>query len=327
MPQTRVLLLDGGLGHLLKSRGVERLIPGVQDDQLYLATALANERMPETVAAAHRQFVAAGADVVTTNTFACTQWSLARIGMADSQQQLVEAAARLARDAAREAAASSGRQVLVAGSLPPLRATYQASGLAAFEEMQPEYNLLAGLLKLHCDVLLCETLATCTEGVAAATAASAAGLPFWVSWTLEDRSDAALLRSGESLQDAVAAVAEFPGLEAVLVNCCSPPAVAAALPVLQEAAPPGVMVGGFANGFATSTSEWLAGGNSSRDPEALPAEEYDADGLILPEAYARHAARWVELGASIVGGCCGVGPAHIELIRRQLQAGASEQGI
>jgi methionine synthase I (cobalamin-dependent) len=200
MPQTRVLLLDGGLGHLLKSQGVERLIPGVQDDQLYLATALANERMPETVAAAHRQFVAAGADVVTTNTFACTRWSLARIGMADLQKQLVEAAARLARDASRAAAASSGRQVLVAGSLPPLRATYQASGLAAFEEMQPEYNLLAGLLKLHCDILLCETLATCTEGVAAATAASAAGLPFWVSWTLEDRSDAALLRSGEPLQ-------------------------------------------------------------------------------------------------------------------------------
>ena len=47
-----------------------------------------------------------------------------------------------------------------------------------------------------------------------------------------------------------------------------------------------------------------------------------ADGLVLPEAYARHAQRWVELGASIVGGCCGVGPAHIALLRQQLLAAA-----
>ena len=56
----------------------------------------------------------------------------------------------------------------------------------------------------------------------------------------------------------------------------------------------------------------------------LPASQgaVVADGLVLPEAYARHAQRWVELGASIVGGCCGVGPAHIALLRQQLPAAA-----
>jgi S-methylmethionine-dependent homocysteine/selenocysteine methylase len=186
--------------------------------------------------------------------------------------------------------------VLVAGSLPPLRESYQASGLQAFEEMQPQYHLLAGLLKPHCDLLLCETLATVTEGLAAASAASASGLPFWVSWTIEDSAGRSLLRSGEPLQaskralasglqqdclqgsssaqqqltcampacmaaclqEAVAAVAELPGLEAVLVNCCSPQAVTAALPVLQAAAPPGVRIGGYANGFRVSTSGALS---------------------------------------------------------------------
>lgn len=259
--------------------------------------------------------------MITVNSFACTEWSLGRIGKAGLQQELLEAAARLARAAATEAASSgSGRQVLVAGCLPPLRESYQAqaSGLRAFEEMQPEYNLLAGTLKHHCDLLLCETLSTCTEGLAAGTAAAACGLPWWASWTIEDRDDVALLRSGEPLQDAVVAVAELPGLEAVLVNCCSPQAVAAALPVLKAAAPPGVRIGGYANGFRTTTSEWLEGGSSSRAAPAAPAEDYDADGIILAEAYARHAARWVDLGASIVGGCCGVGPRHIELIRRRL---------
>ena len=125
----------------------------------------------------------------------------------------MEAAGRLARAAANEAATAAaeeqasssggsggGPQVLVAGSLPPLRESYQASGLQAFEEMQPQYHLLAGLLKPHCDLLLCETLATVTEGLAAASAASASGLPFWVSWTKEDSTERSLLRSGEALQ-------------------------------------------------------------------------------------------------------------------------------
>ncbi|PSC74839.1 homocysteine S-methyltransferase [Micractinium conductrix] len=218
------LLLDGGTGHLLKAQGVERLVPGLQYDQLFLAGALANDLAPEAVLGVHRAYIAAGADVITVNNFACTDWSLGRIGKQDLQEELVQAAARLARTAANEAGSGpSGRRVLVAGSLPPLRESYQASGLAAFEEMQPEYNLLAGLLKPHVDLLLCETLATVTEGRAAGTAAAVSGLPWWCSWTVAD-DDRAVLRSGEALQDAVAAVADLPGLEAVLVNCCSPQA-------------------------------------------------------------------------------------------------------
>lgn len=204
--------------------------------------------------------VPAGADVLTVNNFACTEWSLARIGQADRQLELVTAAARLARRAADDAAAA-GRPVLVAGSLPPLRESYRAAaGLSDFELMQPQYNELAGALKPYCDLLLCETLASVAEGLAAATAASASGLPWWVSWTVEDRQDAPLLRSGEPLAAAVEAVAQLPGLAALLVNCSCPQAVAAALPVLAAAAPPGVLVGGFANGFKTTTSGGAAAG-------------------------------------------------------------------
>lgn len=200
-PAPPVLLLDGGIGHLLKAKEVEKLVPGLAYDQLFLAGALANCLAPDAVKEVHAEYIAAGADVITTNTFACTDWSLGRIGKAHMQAELVEAAARLARAAVTEAAAAGGegRRVLVAGSLPPLRESYQASGLAAFEEMQPEYNLLAGLLKPHVDLLLCETLATVTEGVAAGSAAAASGLPWWASWTLED-SESGRLRSGESLQ-------------------------------------------------------------------------------------------------------------------------------
>jgi len=65
--------------------------------------------------------------------------------------------------------------------------------------VDPRSHRPAGLLKPHVDLLLCETLATITEGVAAGSAAAASGLPWWISWTLED-SQAARLRSGERLQ-------------------------------------------------------------------------------------------------------------------------------
>lgn len=131
----------------------------------------------------------------------------------------------------------------------------------------------------------------------------------------------------------MAAVVTLPGLQALLVNCCSPQAVAAALPRLRAAVPAGLRVGGYANGFATTTSEWLAGSSGSggeadeagaaggEDLAAFtspPREEYDDQGLILPEAYARHTLAWRSAGASIVGGCCGVGPAHIARMRQEL---------
>ena len=148
--------------------------------------------------------------------------------------------------------------------MPPLCESYQAVGLQAFEEMQPEYNLIAGVgtfcyvpsavcrrnnccmlhslrrwparagaLRPHVDLLLCETLSTVTEGLAAASAASASSLPFWVSWTLDDGDGRALLRSGESLQArgdagaaaAVAAVAAVFVIAASGNHCCTCTAV------------------------------------------------------------------------------------------------------
>lgn len=156
-------------------------------------------------------------------------------------------------------------------------------------------------------------------------------------------------------QDAVGAVAQLPGLQAVLLNCCAPQAVTAALPCLRAAAErlrPGLRVGGYANGFCMTTSQWLAGeaangeghsadagaGGAAGAPVAAeaaaaggalvqpPAEEYDSEGMILPGAYARHAAAWRAAGAGVVGGCCGVGPQHIARIRQELDGVCSSSG-
>ena len=77
--------------------------------------------------------------------------------------------------------------------------SYQTEGLPSADDMRREYRALAAALAPHADVLLCETLATVAEGVAAGTAASETGRPWWVSWTLED-SARSVLRSGEALE-------------------------------------------------------------------------------------------------------------------------------
>lgn len=140
----------------------------------------------------------------------------------------------------------------------------------------------------------------------------AAGKPLWVSFTIEDSSHARL-RSGQPLADAVSPLLAHPHLEALLLNCCAPGAVSAALPVLRAAAPARVRVGAYANGFKTTTTEWLTGGQGPR----LDADEGDYDaasGVVTTEAYARFARHWRRAGASIIGGCCGVGPEHIHAV-------------
>lgn len=88
------------------------------------------------------------------------------------------------------------------------------------------------------------------------------------------------------------------------------------------AAARGVACGAYANGFQTTTSEWLAHtaeqGSQEGDVQWVvqPAEQYDEEGVILPAAYAAHAAQWVAQGASLVGGCCGCSPAVVDHLKK-----------
>ncbi|KAF6260359.1 Homocysteine S-methyltransferase [Scenedesmus sp. NREL 46B-D3] len=292
-----MLLLDGGLGHLLKENGLR--IPGLPYDQQFLAGVLANEAAPDAVKAAHKQYIAAGCRCITTNNFVATRYSLAKVKREADVAQLTQLAGRLAREAVQE----SGRAVLVAGSLPPLQESYQSSGLPSAAAMQQEYSQTARALCADVDVFLAETLSTVAEADAALQATAQLGKPVWVSFTLED-STSCCLRSKESLAAAVHSISQHAHLAAVLVNCCAPGAVTAALPVLKQHAPWGVHVGCYANGFQTTTTQWISGADQSllqSDPD-----DYDARGIITLQAYAACAKAWQAAGAEYIGGCCGL---------------------
>ncbi|MEE8601312.1 homocysteine S-methyltransferase family protein [Euzebya tangerina] len=286
-----VTLLDGGMGQELVARGV------AGSETLWSAAALLDA--PEEVLAVHRDYIEAGADVITTNSYAAGRDRLEKVGVGHLFEQLNRTAGELAVRAREE----THRPVRIAGSLGPLRGTFNPDAVGAFEELVPLYAEQAELLLPHVDLFLCETMSTAEEARAALTAAAATGREVWVSWTLAEEGEAGALRDGSGIAAALAAVADLP-VAAVLVNCVQPERITAAMAALVDSGRP---AGGFANGFVGIPDGWVV-------TDGLPDARNDLDAA----AYAGHAIGWVDQGAQIVGGCCEVGPAHIRRLREQL---------
>lgn len=293
------VLLDGGMGRELRFRGVDIL------NTIWSANALIVA--PDVVRAVHHDYIAAGADVITTNTYGVIRADLAREGMEDRFAELNTLACQLAMEARDEA----GRPVLIAGSLPPLRGSYRPDRVGTYAEIEPLYRGQAEVLVPHVDLFLCETMASAAEGYTAAHAAVQTGKPVWVSWTLhEDRSGR--LRSGETIAEAAAALAGLP-IGGMLVNCCAPESIAAAMGALVGTGMP--YVGGYANTFPPVPEDWTLDGEGETDGTlGLRAD-------LEPAAYAAHAAHWLSEGATVIGGCCGTRPAHIARLRVLLRGG------
>merc|ERR1719487_2331368 len=122
-----------------------------------------------------------------------------------------------------EARNASGKDVLIAGCLPPLHGSYKPAQVGELDAILPVYKEHVAKMKDYVDFFLCETMSTAQEGWAAASAAKASGKPVWVAWTIKDDCSG-LLRSGETLQEAFDAVASL-GIDGVLVNCSMPESI------------------------------------------------------------------------------------------------------
>ena len=286
----RTLILDGGMGQELAARGLET------SDGLWSARALLDD--PDAVVAVHRDFVHAGADVITANSYAATRRRLDPADIEDGFTRCNRAAGSLARRAADKA----GRQVLVAGSLPPIYGSYRPDRVRPLAEIEPLYREQAAILAEYADLFICETMSTAGEALAAARGAASTGLPVWVSWTIAD-DGSGRLRSGETVREAIAALDGI-DVEGVLLNCSMPESVAAAMPALAQHA--GRPFGAYANGFSA-----IGAGFDVGDGANVPDRREE----LTPQRYAEEARRWRDAGASIVGGCCEVGPAHIAALR------------
>lgn len=290
----KIVLLDGGTGMELLHRSANKA--PIRWSAEYLLSE------PDLVRQVHLDYIRAGAKVVTIDAYSASYTRMASIGEADRVPELQRRACELAL-AARDQAGALGADVAIAGCLPPLNGTYRPDLVRPFDTNFDEYRRLAELQAPHVDLFVCETMSTADEGRAAATAASETSKRVWVSWCLGEGGGK--LRSGESIGEATAGLRDL-RIAAVLANCSPPESIAAAMPELVAT---GIAAGGYANGFTTIPVGYRPG----RTIEQLRART-DLD----PNSYATFVLGWIESGARIVGGCCEVGPAHINRLRELL---------
>ncbi len=293
-----IVLLDGGMGQELVRRSGQPATP------LWSATVMMEQ--PQLVEELHVDFIRAGAEVITINAYTMTPERLAR----DADERLFESLQTSACEVALRARDKAGNdKVRITGCLPPLVASYRpdlAPGTARSLEM---YRRICEIQARHVDLFLCETMASRAEAVTAATAACETGLPVWLALTLDDR-DPGKLRGGETLESALLALRELP-VQGLLLNCSRPETIDDAWSQFADIS--WLPVGAYANGF-TSVDDLQPGGTVS---------SLQARNDLSPEHYADFAMRWVNQGASMIGGCCEVGPEHIACLRRRLD----EKGI
>ncbi|AKO98025.1 Homocysteine/selenocysteine methylase (S-methylmethionine-dependent) [Marinovum algicola DG 898] len=290
---SRITLLDGGMGQELVHRAGDRPTP------LWSTQVMRDH--PGLVAQVHADFFAAGATVATANTYAILRDRLTQAGIEAQFAALHDRALHEAETARR--AHGAGR---IAGAIGPIGASYRPDLHPAPDAAVAIYREIAALHIPRVDLILCETVASLAHARDILAATVPGGKPVWLACTVDDE-DGSRLRSGEPVTE-VARIAVGEGAAAVLANCSAPEAMPAALDAMAGA---GLPTGAYANGFTQITKEFL---KANPTVDAL-APRRD----MGPEIYARHALRWVAQGATIIGGCCEVSPAHIAEIARRLK--------
>ena len=274
-----VVFLDGPTGTELQRRGLPTASP--------LWTADAALQAPEVLQQIHFDYLQAGADIVTANTFRTTPYTLRQVGRENEALALTQRSVAVAR----RACALIGHG-LVAGSMAPLEDCFHPERVPAGDVLLREHAAHArNLQAAGVDLLLVETMNTAREAHDAAQAALDTGLAVLVSLILDPSGSGDLL-SGEDLEVAWAHIRPL-AVAGFLVNCSPPAAVSAALERMQwpdETRP----IGAYANfGHETPDGAWAP---DTRTP---------------PAAYAECATAWRRLGARIIGSCCGTTPDHL----------------
>jgi len=274
--RARVLVCDGAMGTMLYGKGIfiNRCFESL------------NLSQPELVAGVHREYLAAGADVIETNTFGASRMKLRAFGLGDEVQAINLAGARLARQAA-------GDTAYVAGAIGPLGVRIEPWGKTGVDEAREMFReQAAALVEGGVDLLILETFRDWNEAAAAVDAVRAVcALPIVAQVTTEE--DGNSLDGTPPEQFGPALVAR--GAAVVGVNCSVGPA-----PMLET----------------IERLSAVAEVPLSAQPNAGKPRDIEGRNIYLcsPEYMASYARRFIANGVRLVGGCCGTTPEHIRQI-------------
>ncbi|MBV8714195.1 MAG: bifunctional homocysteine S-methyltransferase/methylenetetrahydrofolate reductase, partial [Chloroflexi bacterium] len=283
------ILFDGAMGTQLYERGVpyERCF-----DELNLL-------QPDLVQQIHREYIAAGAEVIETNTFAANRVRLSAYGLGDRVRDINFQAVKIAR----EAKEVSGEPVFLAGSISSIGRPLAPSGIITRNEARAIFvEQIEALLEAGVDLLVLETFSNVAELTEAVNAARS------VSAELPIVAEISVAEDGLTLADArpedVVEALEPLGVAAIGVNCGVGPQ--ASLDAIKR--------------MAGRTTRPLAAMPNAGVPMLANGRQMY---VATPEYFAEYARRFTSAGVALIGGCCGTSPAHIKAMRavlpRQMQ--------
>ncbi len=278
----KVVLLDGAVGTELDRRGFSTQRPGW--------SAAAIREAPELLLAIHREYVAAGAQIITANTFRTQRYALRETCYRDEWNALTREAVDIAR------AASGG--CAVGGSWAPMEDCYYPSRTPVKAELEKTHQQhLEALLLAGVDVLLVESANNLQELEIVSRLAGQVQTPTVISLLTNGSGE---LLSGDRLQVGIERVLELVHPLALCVNCVDPRAGESLMKRLKP------LCGEIAIGIYANTSACFIGDDD------IGWEPTDAED---PARYGQYAERWREAGACLMGGCCGTTPEHIRAIK------------
>lgn len=272
----RPLLLDGAVGSLLQEESGK-------DEHLW--TSHFNTEAPQTVINLHKRYIAAGADIITTNTFRTNPAAIVRSGREMSADTLVAAAVECAKKAAE------GHNVFIAGSNPPAEDSYQTERTLSKRELLENHSRhITLLVENGVDFILNETMGHFDEIEIISKYCSSYRIPYVISlYSTPERT----LLSGEPIEAALDYAKSF-SPAAVGVNCIQPDTA-------KE------IVSSF-----RGEDQWgyyINCGSGSPQDEQIACD-------VTPEEFAKHFTGAQSLRPAYLGGCCGTTPAHIAALRR-----------
>ena len=298
---TDPIILDGGIGTELERLGAP------MDHEAWCAVAL--ETHPQLVRDVHRSYIDAGADIITVNTYAATRHALTNGGIEENFTSWNKLAVQLARETLD--ASEVDRNILIAGSV---------SNFGHFNDQYTDKQLAPNfrdqaeiLIENGVDFIILESLGAKTSTIVTAlNAISEFGVPIWVAVSCAEDHDSGQLFLGieesridshrplahQELGEAIDTIMDTAGSALLVMHST----VDTTLPALQ------LMQSHYdgLRGAYPNAGYWLR-------PEWAFVDQ------ISPQNYLERAQKWLDTGARIVGGCCGIGPDHIAALSKGLR--------
>jgi homocysteine S-methyltransferase len=287
----KVVLLDGATGTELERRGVP------MDGKAWSATAVLSH--PQVIREIHRDYIEAGANIITANTFSLARHMLVAAGIQDEFRHMNSEAVKLARSAREDCATE---EVAIAGSMSP--ASFGPRGRSDdshIHDLAPGFAEQAEILAgSGVDLLLVEMIGDLEIGSLAVEAACATGLPVWLGFSCrrDQEGRLRLWNRRDSLADGVAAISRLGGSAAFVMHTDMTDATEAFSQLKQS----------------WNLSAGPLGVYAHSGHFVMPNWQFTS---ISPDQYADEAKSWIEMGARIVGGCCGIGPPHIRRLKER----------